>query len=281
MQGEPARAHPRWIREPLVHFVAIGALLFALDRLRHRSSPRRVSDDAARIAVDDSIRAALATEYAMRFGRPPDDTRLRALTDDWIRDEALVREAQRLGLDHGDPVIRRRLAQKMSLVIESRIVPREPTEPEMIAWLAAHRDRYRLAARTSFTHVFYSRERRGDRARADATAALTTSDLSPSRGDAFALGASLDGRTDADLAVGFGEAFPAALAAAPIGAWTGPITSRYGEHLVQVRARSEMRDATLADVRTNVAADVRAQLRDAAVAAETQSIVGRYHVDSR
>jgi hypothetical protein len=232
------------------------------------------------VIVDGAVRDALSREYAMRFGRPPETARLAALVDDWVRDEVLVREAVQLGLDRGDVIIRRRLAQKMSLVLESRATTPEPTDADLEGWLAAHRDLYRLPGRTSFTQVFFARERRGEATHRDALAALATGPA-PEHGDAFPLGATFESRSDADVDSAFGADFVHALDASPVGTWSGPVVSRYGEHLVLVRARSAMRDGTLAEVRAAVQRDLEADAREHAIREATSRLVSQYRVVNR
>jgi hypothetical protein len=276
--GEAPRR--RWLREPLLHFVLIGAAIFGLDRIRHGASKTSPPNDVHVVVVDAAVRDALTREYTMRFGRSPDPDRLATLIAEWVRDEVLIREAMSLGLDHGDVIIRRRLAQKMSLVLESRAAPREASESELAQWLAAHRETYRLPARTSFTHVFFARARRGDQTRADATSALANGPA-PERGDAFPLGATFESRSGGDIETAFGAAFARTLDTAPVGTWTGPVTSRFGEHLVLVRARSANRDATLDEVRAAVRADFEAHAREDAIHEATARLVSQYHVVNR
>lgn len=262
----------------MLHFVVIGLALFAADRARSMARAPLAASDPQRVVVGDDVRSALAREYALRFGQAPDAARERSLVDDWVRDEVLVREAVRLGLDRGDPIVRRRLAQKMELVLEAETPIPTPSEDDLATFLAAHRDAYRLPARTSFTHVFFAHERRGDAARADAQTVLASGTVDPSRGDAFPLGPTIERRADSDLTGTFGAEFVQSMARAPLGTWFGPVSSRLGEHLVLVRDREAERDATLAEVRTSLLASYAAEARVAAVQRATDRLIARYHV---
>lgn len=262
----------------MVHFVVIGLALFAADRVRTMARAPVVASDPQRVVVGDDVRRALSREYTLRFGQAPDATREQALVDAWVRDEVLVREALRLGLDRGDPIVRRRLAQKMELVLESETPVPTPSDDDLTTFLAAHRDAYRLPSRTSFTHVFFAHERRRDAARADAQTVLASGTVDPSRGDAFPLGPMLDHRADSDLAAAFGPEFVQSMARAPLGTWFGPVSSRLGEHLVLVRDREAGRDSTVAEVRPSLLASYAAEARIAAVQRATDRLVARYHV---
>ncbi len=274
------------LREPLMHFVVLGALLFAADGVRARWHARRRSAVTAtlrddRIVVDEHVRRALAREDELRFGRPPDAARVRTLVDAWVRDEVLVREGLRLGLDRGDPIVRRRLVQKMELVLESEATISPPDDAALGAYLATHREGFRLPGRASVTQVFFARERRGANALSDAAALLATRAVDPSRGDAFPFGTTLEHRAESDLTATFGPAFMRAVAGAPLGTWVGPVESRFGAHLVLVRDREAARDPELSEVRASVLAAWTATARADAVQHATQRLVEQYGIVAR
>lgn len=250
------------LREPLVHFVAIGAAIFAL----HAALAPPPRD--GRIVVSRDFVEGLRQEYAARTNRPPTPEEERALIDRFVEEEVLVREAIAMGLDRGDPIVRRRLAQKMIFLAEDGAAAREPSDDELRAYLGAHADRYGDPPRLSFRHVFLSRDRRGQAAASDARAAL--GDLSQrgkdpgSMGDPFLQGASFVRRTPAEIEAIFGRAFTQALLASPKGAWSGPVASSYGEHVVEVVDRLESGLPPLEAVRARVRADLIEERRAAA-----------------
>lgn len=265
----------RWLREPLFHFAVLGAAIFGL----HAAVAPRPRDE--RIVVSADFVAGLRQEHAARAGRPPTPEEERALVDRFVDEEVLYREAVALGLDRGDPIVRRRLAQKMMFVAEDGAA-REPSDAELAAYLAAHADRYREPPRLSFRHVFLGRDRRGDAATADAQRLLP--DLAAgakpeSLGDPFLQGASFSRRAPGDLEAVFGKAFTDALLAAPAGVWAGPIASSYGAHLVHVDDRVEGALPPLAAVRARLRADLRDERRDTAVRTMREQLRARYRVE--
>ncbi len=250
--SKPPSRRPLW-REPLLHFLVIGAALYALDVARQPAA----ADDVAPIVVLPSMPSEAARQF--------------------VEEEALFREARRLGLDQGDLVVRRRLVQKMELLLEDLAAPSPPTDAELQAWLAAHPEKYRAPARVTIEHVYFSRDRRKDAAEADARAALA--DPAAAAGDPFLSGRRLEHRTEQDLARTFGADFAAAVVKLAPGAWAGPIASAYGRHLVRVEAVAPAATARLEDVRPRVLADVvEARRREAAAKARAE-IVGRYPVE--
>ena len=184
----------RWLAQPLVHFVAIGGLLFALDRL--------AQDEQAEpaITITPERIAELREDWLARAGRLPSAAELEALVEREVDEELLLREARRLGFQRSDPLVRRRLVQNMrfvssddggdpdtllsqalalgmdrkDLVVRRRLVQkmelgafaaartREPSEPELREFLARYPERFSEPARVRLSHVYLSRDRRGD-----------------------------------------------------------------------------------------------------------------------
>src|SRR5262245_50985087 len=103
------------LREPFLHFLMLGAALFALNAWRESERPR---EGPPRIAVTAAVIERLRAGYERQFGQPPDADELRGLVAAHIREEVLYREALELGLDRDDTIVRRRLAQKMEFLTD-------------------------------------------------------------------------------------------------------------------------------------------------------------------
>ncbi|APR82440.1 Hypothetical protein A7982_07789 [Minicystis rosea] len=265
----------RYLREPLVHFAVIGGALFALHAAV--APPPR---DAAIVVSADFI-AGLREEHRARTGQWPTAEEERALVDRFIDEEVLYREAVSLGLDRGDPIVRRRLAQKMVFVAEDGAAAREPSDADLQAYLVQHQGRYREPARLSFRHVFLSRDRRADAA-AEATRILPelAAGAAPEgKGDPFLQGTSFGQRTSAEVEAVFGHAFAEALFAAPNDAWSGPLTSSFGVHLVRAGERTEGAIPPLAKIRARVRSDLMDERRATAGQALRERLRARYRID--
>lgn len=270
----------RLLREPVLHFVLLGGVLFALYGLT-----RGGGEPTGRIVVRGEDVARLAATWRMQWGRPPTQAELDGLIDAHVRDEILYREALALGLDRNDTIVRRRMVQKMEFLGEDLAATREPSDAELERFLAQHADRYREPATIDFSHVFFSRDRRGERAVADARAALP--DLRGSNGDAaaargagdpFLLRNDYSARSRQDVRELFGAEFAGAVFALEPGEWQGPVESAYGFHLVRVGARTEPRLPALSEIRARVAGDWRAEHREAAKRAFYDQLRRRYDV---
>jgi hypothetical protein len=266
----------RLSREPLVRFVALGVLLFSIDRALAGDPP---PDDSHRIVVTDGLVEALAVDWEERHGTRPNEEEARTLLDAFVREEALSREARAAGLDAGDRIVRRRLVQKLEFLLAGTVEPGEPDDAALTAWIAAHPDAFRSERRTTLRHVFFSRDARGARAESDAVAALASIRAGgDERGDPFLRGASIGPSTDVQLDAALGAGAADALAAMPLETWSGPWSGTYGSHLVFVSARVAARDQSLDEARTAASAAWMEDARARAVEGEVERILSSYDV---
>jgi len=273
-----ARILNRLLREPLLHFLAIGAALFAVYAFvgRNAATPSRIVVTAGRIE-------SLAAGFERTWRRPPTPEELDGLVRDYVLEEACAREAIARGLDQDDGVIRRRLQQKLLFITDVEDAG-EPTEAQLAAFLAAHPERFRSEDRISFRHVYFSPEHRGARARSDAEAALSrlagakNAAAADAEGDPFLLDHAFDALPVGEIAMRFGDAFAAEVAKLPPGSWQGPIRSSYGLHLVFVDARREGTAPSLAGAHDQIERAWREEARVASQLRFREEILKRYQV---
>lgn len=244
----------RLLREPLVHFLVLGAALFVVFGLTGKST----SGAPGKIVVTKTQIESLTAGFARTWQRPPTAAELDGLIQDRVREEIYCREAIALGLDKDDPVIRRRLRQKMEFVSEDAATAPEPTESDLQAYLAAHADVFRVEPRITFRHVYLDPSRHPKTLESDArrllgelNAAGQAADSSRV-GDPFLLDHTFDAVPAGVIAKQFGETFAAKLGELPLDRWQGPIESGYGAHLVYVGARVPGRTPALDEVRDAV-----------------------------
>ena len=102
------------LREPLLHFLVLGAALFGLFSMVEKKG----AEAPTKIVISASHVANLADRFARTWRRPPTQQELQGLVEDYIRDEIFYREGRAAGLDRDDTVIRRRVRQKMELLAE-------------------------------------------------------------------------------------------------------------------------------------------------------------------
>lgn len=257
----PARP---WFREPLLHFAIAGLALFGLFRVLAPEPSQTIV-----VSADTVERLKVAQER--RLGRPPTPDELDAAIEGWAEGELLYREAIALGLDRGDPIVRRRLVQKMQFLFEESEAPAEPSDAELEAWIAAHAERFEQAPRVGLTHVFVaSSSRVVPEAQLQAIEADLREGADPATlGEAFVLGQVLGPRTAGDLDRQFGGEFGQAVMKLPDEGWHR-LRSIYGWHLVHVDERLPGKLATVDQVRSQAREGLlqerRAAQRDQALA---------------
>jgi hypothetical protein len=278
------------IREPLVHFVAIGAVLFAIDAWRSSDDPPADLPPApapaatptgarAPIVVDADRRKRSAAQAEQRLGRPATPAEVDAEIERWIDEEVLFREAVARGLERDDPVIHERIASRMSYVLEQAVIIPEPGDAELRAWFEKHRDRWSVPSRIDFTHVFVAD--RTATARLDEFARLLASGApADGLGDAFPGGRRYRGRKPDDLAAAFGAEFVTGLAAQPVGTWHRR-TSRHGLHLVRVDRVETARDADFEAARLDVRKAWFDERRGTALTAAIRRLRAGWEVEKR
>jgi len=287
----------RLLRAPIVHFVAIGATLFAVERWLTPSEPEP-------LVVPASERARIQQELRRTLGREPSERELGFGVDAWIDEELLVRAARELGwhrtdpvvqmrlvrnlrfvseepdaddaavleqayalgLDRDDLVVRRRLAERMRLAIAAPVAREQPTEAELRALLERDAERLRRPALVQLSHVFLSRDRRGAALEEDASARLAQlrrdavpPDAAATLGDPFLVPAKLPLSSERALSARLGPEFGRGALAAAEGAWSGPVSSAYGLHLVWVHRQVPARDPELDEVRRELLATWRSE----------------------
>jgi PPIC-type PPIASE domain len=265
----------RLLREPLLQFLLLGGLLFAV--FGRGNSEAGGAD--RQIVVSGADIDRLATAFSRTWNRPPDANELQAQIQDYIREEVLYRAALQLGLDKEDSIIRRRLRQKMEFLFEDTVRP--PQEAELRAYLQSHIDKFRLAPLISFRQVFVS-ARRGDAAEPDARQILSrlVADTpgAADKADTLLLGETFN-RTPLDrIAALFGNDFAGGLAHAVPGRWEGPLRSAYGLHLVLVTAVDPAATPPFEQVRAAVEREWFAERRSAAQAAQYETVLAGYKV---
>jgi hypothetical protein len=269
----------RLCKEPLVHFLIVGALLFGLNAWR--SSKRPKENAGTHIAVTAAVVERLRAGYERQFHQTPDETELRELITAHVREEVLCREALALGLDRDDTIVRRRLAQKMEFLTADLVGATEADEATLQKFFTENAAHYARPAQVTFRHVYFSTEKRKagmEHAAREALAALENGASAETFGDGFLHGLEFAGREPDELAALFGPEFARQLAAQPVGRWRGPLQSSYGAHLVLVESRSEPRAVTLDEVRPKVLRDYDEQRRRSANQEVFERLKQRYQI---
>ncbi|MGD1935911.1 MAG: peptidyl-prolyl cis-trans isomerase [Candidatus Phaeomarinobacter sp.] len=258
-------------REPLVHFLVAGALIFGFDAYVGNEDER---GDSIIVSVEQVERLTLLWERT--WGRPPTDEELQGTVRDYIKDEVYYREALKLGLDVNDQVIRRRMRQKLEFFVVEESEDQVPEPSALRKWHATHIDRYQAPTVYSFDHVYFASldEVRIEQALRDLEAGLDSMSL----GDRISLPPSMTNATSASVAREFGDVFVDELGGLSSGEWSGPVTSGLGVHLVRLNTRKASRALTFDEARPQVERDWRAEARVTAEEAAYEAMRANYDV---
>ncbi|RTZ48018.1 peptidyl-prolyl cis-trans isomerase [Candidimonas sp. SYP-B2681] len=237
------RAIKHLLLEPFVHFLVIGALLFAVYSWMNPEA----SDEKQIVRVSAADVNWLKETWTRQWLHPPTPLELRGLITDYLKESLLAREALDLGLDENDSIVRRRLAQKMEFLVRDTLQQSEPSDEELHSLYATKLERFQIPARISFSHVYFNLDRRGERAQADARTVL--SQLSQSEtainlsdfGDRFLGQYDFDAVDEQTVASILGPEFARQVFTFETGTWQGPIKSGQGLHLVHVTDKQAAR----------------------------------------
>ena len=276
-----------WAREPLVHFLLVGAAIFIVTALWKGRDTRTISIDQGEL-----------TEYLLARARISDRNQFEpyykslspqardALLHDVARDEVLYREGLAIGLDTADPLIRQRLIQQMrELVGDEAATDQELTETALEQYYLEHQEKYRRDETVSFAQVFFAggQDAAGAERRARAELQRLRSAKTPpaeaaAHGERFLYDTFNRNAGTADVAAKFGREFARALFALQAGQWQGPLRSEHGWHLVYVTERTPTHVPTIEELGPRLREDALESQRNRAANAALERMLGEYHI---
>lgn len=235
------------LRDPFVQFLICGALIFVAFQV---TGTKNEEDVARGIIVDAPTQEWIHANFAKQFRRPPTRVEMDVLVDTYIRNEVKYREAQGLGLDAGDSIVRRRLIQKFDFLFGNGAADVEPEDPILQSWYDTHSDSFAIQARLTFQHLWFSPDSRGNSARSDAAQAVEALRAGARvEGDNFPFDDGYADVTRVEVRSVFGEGFANLIFEAPLAIWVGPLESGLGVHAVRVTERMEAIFPPLEEVR--------------------------------
>ena len=267
------------LNEPLLQFLALGALIFAAYAWFSREVP---SGDE--IVVTQGQQEHLLNMFTRTWQRPPTPQEFDGLLRDHIREEIAYREGLAMGFDEGDTIIRRRMRQKLELLTEEIVGLDEPSDAELQQYLRNNPEKFRIEPTLDLRQIYVSRERRGAAAEADVRSILQRLNNDPdaewtAMGDPFPLGDEFTGVGVSELERQFGAGFVQGMLQQEQGRWAGPVESAYGIHLVFISNLTPTREPALAEVRERVQSQWLAEQRRVATDRLYQRMAGKYSIE--
>lgn len=266
-------------REPLVHFIILGALLFAGHMLWQRHVTK--ADYTITVTAAELERQALI--FAGENRRQPTDEDLKALLFSHVEEQVLMREAQRLGLGEDDTIIRRRLAQKMRFIIEDVDAPALPDGAVLTSWFKDNLDKFITPEKRSFSHIYLSPETHGGDINSKAKALLSGL-TSPAQdwksfGDPFMMKRQFKDLSLLETTRLFGADFAKDIFLVEGSSWQGPVESAFGVHLIRIDNIAPRSVPTLDEIRPDVETAWRNQAQRRANQDKLKTLIQKYKVD--
>ncbi|UCF39098.1 MAG: peptidyl-prolyl cis-trans isomerase [Acidobacteriota bacterium] len=263
----------------LLAFGILLALIFVLIK-----GPAESSRSARQVVITGAEVAHVKAQFERTWLRPPTRLELRQVLDKFVRDEVLYREALERGLDRYDPSVRQAMIRKITGLGVSQI-EEAATDEEIQAYFSLRQERYRIPAAISFTQVYLSADRRGERLLGDAEELLKRlrqenppEGQLPTLSDATMLRLRYSNVAEQEVDRVFGEGFYSQIAGLELRAWAGPFRSGYGYHLVRISDHTSSRIPEWMEVRSQILNDLLYEARRAAEDQFYQEIAAGYQV---
>lgn len=236
----------KFLKEPLLHFVLLGGLIFAFYQA---FDPEAREPGETELRVSPGRIMQLSEIFKKTWQRPPTKDELQGLVDDFVLEEIYYREATTAGLDQDDTLIRRRLRQKMEFLRDDMAIG-TPTDEQLTEFVQEHPDRFHNPATFTFRQIFFNPDKLeddGDKIIEAAKTALAEGKEPESH--ATLLPAAMEETTPGQIAGTFGESFAEELAKLETGKWNGPIRSGFGIHFIRVDDKQESTQPPLDEIR--------------------------------
>jgi hypothetical protein len=272
----------RVLKEPLFHFVLIGAVIYGVYSI---AGAEDEAADERTITITAGEIKWMSDNWTSRWNRPPTREELDGLLRAYVQEQVLAKEAVAMGLDKGDTVIRRRLAQKLEFLTKDLLTPTDPDPQELAEWFDANQDRYRDPVLYTMTHIYLDPDSRDVQALEEAEIIrdeLNAIDGLPENlndyGDPFMLQSYYPEHTEAELAKAFGSGFVETVKELEPGRWQAPVLSGYGVHVVLVSDRRLPEDPVFVDLEDRVRLDWAEETRDELNEQFIANLLDRYEV---
>jgi len=219
----------KFLKEPLVHFLLIGAFLFLVYGMVN------TEQETNEITIDDNLVTELVAKWELKRNRRPTLEEMNGMISQYVEQEVLYQEALNMNLDHNDEIVKRRLAQKMEFISDGMAESLQPTLEMLVAYYEAHKDNYAKASIYNMKVIYFSEDKRKD-ANADALSALQNENPME-LGDNISLPNNYTNESAFKIARDYGSVFTSSLDSLVTGTWVGPIQSGFGIHLVNISER--------------------------------------------
>ena len=267
---------PKILKDPLIHFMILGGLLFAAVTFWGGDSATQQDE----IRITKAVQQHLADLFEITWQRKPTPDELKNLTEEHIKEEVYYREALALGLDENDTIVRRRLRQKLEFMQEDLSSMKIPDAAELKAYYKAHKDKYKTDHIMSFQQVVISTKKldADDNIVAKAKARLSSGVDPKSISRSSLLPVAMKLETERSIINTFGEDFAQQIARLETQKWSQPVYSGFGTHLVNVSLNRAAKPLTFEQAKSRVLDDFTQSQRENAAANYYQNLRDQYRI---
>ncbi len=256
------------LRDPLLHFLILGGLLFFVYQVRNGS------DDDMTIRISNEQVELLKRQYQQTWMDEPSSEAADIMIESFVLDEIYAREAFKLSMHTDDPVVKKRMRMKMELLTDLLVA--QPSDEEIKAFYEANIQRYSEGHRFSFKHVYFENKRTTTELASTLQrlrqGELVSSDVSMLRGG-------YDNASMRAIQREFGGDFVNWLSQLDINVWQGPFQSPLGWHFVCLEISEEAPATPLEKVYQLVVEDVKAQQRQVFKSKQQQELLQQYRIE--
>lgn len=256
------------MKEPIIWFLLIGAVLFGTERY--------LATESELIVVDDLVRDRLSSLWLAQMGNPVTQDQLSLLVDGWIKEEVLFREAIRLNLDRDDTIVRRRLVQKLEYLAEG-IADEPPSLQVLESFYSKNIAQYSKPRRYSFSQIYFSKETQA----AALTSALSGQVDWKRLGENSMLNDYYPARSKREIGNILGKEFAENVESFVLDQWAGPFKSSFGYHLVRLDRIDESVAISLSSIEMKVLADYQAAKKKSMLEDYYRSLIGKTNIVRR
>lgn len=266
----------RILKEPLLHFFLLGVAIFAWFFVLNPQEERPA--DPANIVISNQEVERVLLQFQAVWKRPPNSTEFDALIEGMVREEVLVREAEALGLNQNDGMIRKRLVQKMDFLTVSLAQTATPDEEVLRTYMQDNAEKYQSPARIAFEQVYLG-EQSNTQNSTEILAQLTAGATPRNLGQRSLLPTTIPLSGATKVNGSFGNGFFEAVSEIDITGWAGPVRSAFGYHLVKITEQTESSQQDFEKIEDILLSDWRREMSQTLSEAQLKSLKDQYTIE--
>jgi parvulin-like peptidyl-prolyl isomerase len=234
----------RILKEPLIHFLIIGASLFFIYSLVNNTAPQ----DNNKVYVSKNQLNKIYDAWVDKTGKSPNKMQKKKLLDEYIQDEILFREAKAKGLDKNDHVIRKHLAKKIKFIFDDSTVLKKATDEELKEIYKKEVSLFKTNENISFNQIVFTKDTKN----IEIEAQKLLDRLKDSKSSKVStIGKKVDLSKESVEKI-FSKEFTNRIFNLKLNTWQGPFQTKYGLHLVNIHSIIKNKTPSFEDMKNKL-----------------------------